>query len=100
MVASNERRELARSIVRRMQRANLAKAFDKFAFATQVCEHAGVTRCCFFLRGVEFGCLTSFFAYAEQRRRQQTSMLDSFADKTMSRFSRYWEKKCFFVLWQ
>ena len=39
------------------------------------------------------------FRHATCGRRQQTSLLDAFASKTQSNFSRFYEKKCFFVLW-
>ena len=68
VVASQERRELARSVVRRMRRLQLAKAFERFVSAS---------------------CKT----------REQTSLLDAFADASVSRMTRYYEKKCFFVLW-
>lgn len=68
VMASQERRELARSVVRRMRRVQLAKAFDRFVSASR-------------------------------KTRAQASLLDAFADASVSRMTRYYEKKCFFVLW-
>jgi hypothetical protein len=39
------------------------------------------------------------FVQATQGRRQQTSLLDAFASKMQANFTRFYEKKCFFVLW-
>jgi len=68
VVASHERGEMARKVVRRMRHSLTAKAFAQFVSATQ-------------------------------GKKKQNAMLDAFADQTQSRFTRYYEKKCFFVLW-
>jgi len=103
LVANRERQKVTGArVVARMMHAQLAAVFDGLVSCVAASQERRELARSVVRRMQRLQLAKAFdrFLQAVCKTSEQASLLDAFADKSVSNFTRYYEKKCFFVLWR